>query len=123
MKTKRATQILTSLVQGLDPVSGAELPADGVLQRADVLRALLAAIAALETGAAREARRAQLPANVGSAWTAEEEQGLVKAFQAGDALADIAEKLGRTVRAVEARLERLGLLTAEQRSTRDSFTG
>jgi len=60
---------------------------------------------------------------VGSAWTAEEEQGLVKAFQAGDALADIAEKLGRTVRAVEARLERLGLLTAEQRSTRDSFTG
>jgi len=60
---------------------------------------------------------------VGTTWTPEEERSLVTAFQAGDAFEAIAEMRGRTVRAIEARLERLGLLTAEQRRTRDSFTG
>ena len=36
---------------------------------------------------------------------------------------DIAIKHGRTVRAIEARLERLGLLRADQRTTNNSFLG
>jgi len=67
-------------------------------------------------------RRARSGArNVGRAWTAEEESTLVAAFKSGDFLADIAARHGRTVRAIEARLERLGLLTPDQRSTHDSF--
>jgi hypothetical protein len=121
MNAKRATQILQCLVQGIDPLSGQELPADGVLQKAEVLRALLSGVSALEERAAREARRAALPANVGTPWTAEEERRLVEAFQAGDALSLVAEKLGRTLRAIESRLERLGLLTKDQRVTESSF--
>ena len=121
MQTKQATLILQALIQGLDPQTGEELPAKGVLQNAQTLRALLVAVAALEEQAARDARRATLPANVGRPWTPDEERQLVTAFQSGDALSDIGERLGRTLRGIESRLERLGLITAEQRVTREGF--
>ena len=123
MQEQRARKILQALVQGVDPTTGAELEAGTVLQRADVLRALLAGVMALEQIAARAQRRALLPDNVGVPWTADEERTLVTEFQAGDSLSDIATKHRRTLRAIEARLERLGLLTADQRTTNNSFTG
>jgi hypothetical protein len=123
MTQTRARQILQSLIQGIDPISGEELPPETVLQHADVLRALLAGLSALEQTAARAQRRAQLPDNVGQVWTTEEESRLVTAFKAGDTPVAIARKHGRTVRAIEARLERLGLITAAQRTTRGGFTG
>ena len=123
MQELRARKILQALVQGVDPTTGAELEAGTVLQRADVLRALLAGVAALEQLSARAQRRAQLPENVGLPWTSDEERALISEFQAGDPLPDIAAKHGRTLRAIEARLERLGLITADQRTTNNSFTG
>lgn len=123
MKVQRARQILQALVQGVDPVTGQELDASTVLQHADVLRALLAGVVALEQTAAREQRRAQLPGNVGRSWTADEEQSMVNEFQAGNSVAEIAVTHGRTLRAIEARLERLGLISPEQRSTSSSFVG
>ena len=121
MKEQRARHILQALVQGIDPLTGEELAPGTVLQQADVLRALLAGVAALEQTAARAQRRAQLPGNVGRSWSADEESSLVTAFKAGDALAEIATRHGRTLRAIEARLERLGLLKPEERSTNNSF--
>jgi hypothetical protein len=123
MQELRARKILQALVEGVDPMTGAELEAGTVLQQADVLRALLAGVTALEQVSARAHRRAQLPDNVGRAWSDEEERALVTAFQSGDPLADIATRHRRTLRAIEARLERLGLLTAEQRTTNNSFMG
>ncbi len=123
MQEQRARKILQALVEGVDPTTGAELETGTVLQRADVLRALLAGVNALEQVSARAQRRAQLPDNVGRPWSADEERVLVTAFQAGDSLVEVAAKHGRTLRAIEARLERLGLLTAEQRTTNNSFTG
>lgn len=123
MTQTRARQILQSLIQGIDPVTGEELAHETVLQHAEVLRALLAGLAALEQSAARAQRRSQLPDNVGQAWTTEEESRLVAAFKSGDSPVAIARKHGRTLRAIEARLEKLGLITAEQRTTRGGFTG
>jgi len=121
MKEQRAREILQALVQGIDPLSGEELPSGTIMQHADVLRALLAGVTALELAAARSQRRAQLPDNVGRAWTKDEEATLVEAFKSDEALPDIAARHGRTLRAIEARLERLGLLTPEERSTNNSF--
>lgn len=115
--------ILTTLIQGCDPVSGEPLPRDCIIHRTEVLRALLAGLGALEQTAARAQRRAQLPENVGRSWTTEEEGELVEAFRRGDSPTDLARKHGRTLRAIEARLEKLGLITAEQRTTRGGFTG
>jgi hypothetical protein len=122
MKQPRARQILQSLIQGVDPVTGEELPRETVLQHAEVLRALLAGLSALELTAARAQRRAQLPDNVGQAWTTDEESRLVAEFRSGESPVAMAHKHGRTLRAIEARLEKLGLITAEQRTTSGGFT-
>ena len=122
MNAKRASEILMALVQGVDPLSGHELPADGVLHNARVLRAILAGIAALKEQQTRETRRARLPPNAGRPWSADEERALLAAFQSGDSLALIAERHGRALLAIESRLERLGLLTADQRVTRAAFS-
>jgi hypothetical protein len=121
MQEQRARQILQALVQGVDPFNGEELPAGTVLQQADVLRALLAGVAALESNAMRATRRAQLPRNIGRPWPPDEQGRLIDAFQSGEPLAEIALRHGRTLRAIEARLEKLGLLSAGQRTTRDRF--
>ncbi len=122
-KDIQAGQILKALIQGADPRTGEPVPAESVLHQAEVLRALLAAVAALERSAARAQRRAALPDNVGRAWTGEEESRLIAAFKTGEPPEVLARKHRRTLRAVEARLERLGLLTAEQRTTRGGFPG
>ncbi len=116
-----ARQILESLVQGYDPVTGEPLPAGTVVQRAEVIRALLAGIGAIEADVRRSRRRAQLPENVGRPWRAEEEARLREDFGAGEPLAAIAVRHRRTVAAIEARLERLGLIGPEQRTTRNRY--
>ena len=118
---QRSKQVLQALVQGIDPDKGTELPADTVLNRVDVVRALLAAIAALEAMTARAQRRAQLPQSVGKTWSEAEEQQLKEEFTADEPVQLIASKHGRTVRAIEARLERLGLLRPDQRTTSSLF--
>ena len=121
MQERRARQILQALIQGVDPFDGSELPSGTVLQQADVLRALLAGVAALEQDAARASRRAQLPRNIGRSWSADENSQLMDSFQAGENLAEVALKHGRTLRAIEARLEKLGLITTAERTTADRF--
>ena len=44
-------------------------------------------------------------------------------FEKGTPIPDIAARHGRTERAIEARLVKLGLLREDQRMTRSSFTG
>jgi len=121
VQRRDAKEILQALVQGYDPLTSDELPPGSVLQKAEVIRALLAGISALEAGAARALRRAQLPENVGRAWTAEEEDSLTAAFNEGESLADLAQRHGRTPTAIEARLEKLGLVRPEERVTANRF--
>ena len=115
-------KVLKALIAGLDPESAEPLPNESVLHQAEVIRALLAGLDALDQTAARALRRAQLPDNVGSAWTTEEESKLVAAFKSGDSPEVIAQKHGRTLRAIEARLQKLGLITEAERTTRGGFT-
>jgi len=118
---KVAAEIIKKLIEGNDPVTGEALQRDSVLNRADVLRALLTASVALEEGVARAARRAQLPGNVGKSWTKDEEATLIAAYKSHESLPAIATRHGRTLRSIEARLERLGLMTAAERITNNSF--
>jgi len=99
-------------VQGTDPKTGEPFPPDSILNRSDVMRALLTASVAIERTMSRAARRAQLPSNVGRSWEKDEEDTLVAAFKSGNAVAAIAARHGRTVRAIEARLEKLGLMSS-----------
>ena len=121
MKDQRVRQILHSLVNGADPFSGEDLAAGTMLQNADVIRAMLAGYSALEERTARASRRAQQPKNIGQTWTPEEQERLIQAFKSGENLEAVAARHGRTLRAIEARLEILGMITSEQRTTENRF--
>jgi hypothetical protein len=121
--TTNAKRVLKALIDGVHPETGAELEDESILQNVDVLRCLMTARDALATVEARELRRAQLPSGVGKTWTEEEERRLGTEFQAGEHLENIAQSHSRTVRAIEARLERMGLITASQRATNNDFYG
>jgi hypothetical protein len=110
MEHRRVREILESLVQGVDPEKGAPLPSDSVLQSASVLRALLAGIAALEDAERRAARRARLPENVGRSWGESELAVLRGEFECGMTLEQIASAHRRSVKAITARLEKMGVL-------------
>ena len=115
--------MLQTLVDGVDPDTGKELPNNSVLNRPEVIRALLASVSALDAIQARAQRRAQLPAGVGKSWSDDEEQQLREEFSNGESIQLIASKHARTIRAIESRLERIGLLKADQRTTHNSFGG
>jgi len=120
---QKARSVLKSLIEGVDPETGDELPEEDTANRTEVIRSLTTALTAIDQVEARMARRALLPESVGKNWTEEEEQQLRTEFAESQPIPSIAEKHGRTVRAIEARLERLGLLDPHQRTTTDSFTG
>ena len=121
MHNPDATTILKALIEGREPNSLEPLPAGSIVHRADVLRALLAGVSALERVEVRTKRRAALPDNAGRTWSAEEDSRLVTAFKAGEPPQAIAERHSRTLRAIEARLQRMGLLAPEDRVTRGGF--
>lgn len=121
MQTLEARRLLQTLLEGVDPASGQALPAGNLLQQAPIRQALLAALAALEQAAQREQRRRALPANTGRPWREPEQEQMLAAFRAGTPAEVIAHELGRTLGAIEARLELLGVLTADQRRTRSRF--
>jgi hypothetical protein len=118
---QRARTVIQSLVHGLDPETGDDLPKNSIVNKIEVNRALSMGVLAIDQMTARLARRAQLPDKVGKVWTEEEEQRLRDEFSGGEPIPLIATKHSRTIRAVEARLEKLGLLTLEQRTTNSTF--
>ena len=122
MQHAEARTILMSLIEGRNPESGERLPAECVVHRSDVIRALLLGMGAIDATNARAKRRAQLPKNVGRDWTTKEEEQLRSEFAAKEPVSAIAARHGRTLRAIEARLQMMGLITAEQRTTRGGFS-
>ncbi len=120
---ERSRNVLKALIDGVHPTTGEDLPKNTIIDHTDVIGALMTAIAALETLQARLLRRALLPPDVGKTWSADEEAALARQFKSGTSIADIAKDHKRTIRAIEARLERIGLITAAERTTNNSFTG
>jgi hypothetical protein len=118
---QKARVVLQALLHGLHPVTGDELPKEDIVNDIEVNRAMAMAVMALDQMMARLTRRETLPEKVGKGWTEEEEQQLRDAFIRSEPLPLIATKHGRTLRAIEARLQRLGLLAADQRVTDNSF--
>ncbi len=119
----KARVVFNFLQLGIHPTTGKELPKDSIVKDIAVNRAIGTAILALDQLQARIARRAQLPQSVGKTWEPEEEDRLRAEFKDGETVAVIAENHGRTVRAIEARLEKIGLLQPDQRTTDNSFVG
>jgi len=121
MELESAKATLKSLIGGVDPVTGYEIPKSMVLHHAIVIRALLCAVASLDAEEARTRRRARLPRNTGRPWRQADDAQLLAAFREGEPLRQIAANHHRSLAGVESRLERLGALAPEQRVTRNRY--
>jgi len=119
MKEINPRKILLDLALGRDPVAGGELVSCECLKNLDVARALFLGYDALEPTASFPESPPEAPNNAGRPWTTEEDDELRAEFQAiqkvrqitAQDMRDIAAKHGRTPRAIEARLEKLELMT------------
>lgn len=109
MSHSQTHRILTTLIAGRDPRSQQRLPPGSILHAPNVLRALLLAVSALEASTARTRRRAALPPNVGREWTAAEEVRLRAEVCGQEPLKAIAARHGRSARAIELRLRKVGI--------------
>ena len=116
MEEDKARTIVAALANGIDPGTGEALAGDSVFQSPDVVRALMCAVRALEAPGSRR-DRADLPANAGKPWSPAEDERLLAEFDAGRSLKEMAGLHARTVAGIEARLERLGRLDADARTT------
>jgi hypothetical protein len=119
----RHLAILASLAEGVHPGTGEVFPEDCPYHSADIVRALYGAIRLLESGKTAAPKKSDdrprepALANVGKPWTVDEDRQLLVEFDAGKSLKECATLHQRTHAGIEARLEKLGRLKPEQRTT------
>jgi len=103
-----AKQIIEALADGVDPRTGEVLNPGSPIESSEVIRALHAALVAIDNEARRRERKSALPDNAGKAWNTEEDQALGDQFDSGRPVADIAKSLQRTRGSITSRLVTLG---------------
>lgn len=108
MEVIRAVEIIESLADGKDPYTGEPLPASNVFQQADTVRALYLALDGLSKLKRTKERKANEPPNSGQPWTTEEEQEVLRQFDAKMDVDEIAAQHQRSKGAIWSRLEKLG---------------
>jgi hypothetical protein len=112
MEAGRASQILRALADGVDPFTGEVVDDRGPLQNPECVRALFAAVEALEGRASDQNKRTRgnrgLTGRVGKPWDEREDSELAERFDAGWNVAALAKHHQRTRGAIRARLARLG---------------
>ena len=119
MELQIARQIIDVLAQGIHPITGEAMPDDSPYNAPPVIRALhtvsraLADVGGAPAAAVEPQRpRREPPPNAGKSWTGQEDAALETAFDAGIALKQVAQELGRTAFALEQRLVKLGKIAA-----------
>jgi hypothetical protein len=120
MEISEAIRIIKAAADGLNPFTGEVFSTDSVYQHPEMVRALYRALSAMEIQARREKRKRNLPENAGRPWTDEDEQQLLKDFDAGVEIRDLARQFKRTYGSIEARLEMHGKIEPTQRDKNKS---
>jgi hypothetical protein len=108
MQTDVALPIIRALADGVNPVTGEAFPESSPYAEPRTLRALYAAIDAMQREVEREKKREQLPANFGKPWNKDEDDTLMREFDNGLGMSDMARRHERTQSSIRLRLEKLG---------------
>lgn len=118
MDIQRAREIIATLAEGIDPLTGEILPSDHLCNQGDIVRALYALLNAAQVGKESAKEKTQ-PDNAGKPWTNELDNELKELFEQGESISTLSKHFGRTRNSIEARLEKLGVKEAP--STRFIF--
>ena len=108
MELAEALRIVGALANGRDPLTGQALATNHVCQQPQVVRALCLVVQHLHPPEVPAVPAGAGLKNAGKPWTSTEEAELVRAFDAGEGLSQLAHKHGRTQQAIHGRLYRLG---------------
>lgn len=106
MDIERARELLATLADGVNPLTGEVLDDDNVCNQPDIIRALHTAVFALSMRPITSG--SDIPPNSGKAWSRSADEKLCRMFDAGWSAQKICEAMGRSVDGVAARLVRLG---------------
>jgi hypothetical protein len=126
MESTQALKLLTTLSNGINPITAEAFPAESPYQHPDIVRALFHAVRALE--AARDqppatppdgdrssppvipdaSRAVNRPGKAGKPWSQPEDDELLAAYDAGQTIEALAQAHQRSRLGVEARLARYG---------------
>ena len=113
MDAQTALELIRPLADGVDPLTGETLAEENICQHPQIVRALMSAIGALEFERERRRRQQKLPGKAWMAWSSEEDEALADQFESGKSLQEIADAHERTKAAIQARLIKIGKLSAE----------
>ena len=114
MDIERAKELLTTLSDGVNPLTGELLSEDDSCNQVEIVRALNTVLRFIESQP-KKATKA-LPENAGKPWTIEDEAVLSRMFEAGCSRKEICSHFKRSPGAIAARLVKMGKI-----SERDEF--
>src|SRR5262245_18103810 len=114
MNILEALEIVGALADGCDPFTGQPLAVDHLCQQPQVVRALYVVVERVRRTEMSTRLTGSRLQNAGKPWTAAEEAELIKEFEAGAKISQLADKHGRTRQAIHGRLYRLGKVPAWQ---------
>ena len=108
MDIQYAKELLKSLADGINPLTGEVLSQNDSCNQPDIVRALYTALAELDKRP--EKTKGLQPENAGKPWTPEEENQLKELYNKGLTNKEISKELCRTPGSISSRLVRLGLV-------------
>ena len=113
MDKQEALKIIKLLSEGIDPLTGEELPREHLLNQGNCVRALVAAVTALEIPDPKTSK--DKPKNHGKPWTKEADIEIRELFKKGMPVGKLAPHFSRSKSGIKARLIFLGLIERESR--------
>ena len=114
MDDVKALEIVRALADGVDPESGEVFGDESVYQRPDVIRAMFAAVKALEKAAKAKQQKSIQPGRAGKRWDDEEAEKVATAYDKGFPIKEIANKYQRTKFAIESQLVKMGKISKSE---------
>ena len=109
MNIENAKEILRTLADGINPVTGEVLSSEDSCNQPDVIRALYTILEQLNLKSTKN-KSDNLPENAGKPWNTEDDELLRDLFNSGQSIKELAPVFKRTEGSICSRLERLGLI-------------
>lgn len=103
MNLQRAKELLFSLADGVDPLTGEILPGEHVCNKAEIIRAFHCVLKSLPGKASKPQ-----PENAGKPWSDADDAALCQMFDAGESKKEMCAHFKRSEGSITSRLARLG---------------